>query len=172
MDARTIIDAITQFPDKAAAAVETLPPPPGQSKPLTAAKLDGAAASLGRDRAKFWVQQLRSDGHLQAFVFALRARGVAFAEDALADPDAAIQIDKLSDFLPRAKAFRCKVLVNGKIKGSGVARRTEPGADLLARDRHQEARRAGQYGVERGRPARRQDQAAGAGAGPLPVGVR
>jgi V8-like Glu-specific endopeptidase len=75
---------------------------------------------LHRDEAELWLEQLVAGGLVTAFVSALRARGVAIDEDALDDPDGAIPFEELEAFLPRAKAFRCRVLKNGEVAGSGV----------------------------------------------------
>jgi hypothetical protein len=75
---------------------------------------------LHRDAAELLLQLLVDDGLVTAFVSALQARGVAIDADALADPDGEIPFEELEAFLPRARAFRCRVLKNGQVAGSGV----------------------------------------------------
>ena len=75
---------------------------------------------FGDDLAELWLDRLKQAGLVLAFVKALQARSVTFDEKALSDPDSVIPDEELEAFMPRARAFRCQVLVNGNIKGSGV----------------------------------------------------
>ena len=104
----------------AAEAIASLPPPPGSDRPRTAAALDGAAAILGVDPATYWLDQLKMDGQVSAFVAGLQARGITTDEDVPEDPSGGFPFEKLAPFLPRAQSFRCRILKDGQVVGSGV----------------------------------------------------
>ena len=120
MDDDAILDAIRTHAAEAAEALAAVQLGRGAEGGLTADSIRAAAAMLQRDAAELWLEQLVAGGLVTAFVSALQARGVAIDEDALADPDGAIPFEELEAFLPRAKAFRCRVLKNDKVAGSGV----------------------------------------------------
>ncbi len=115
-----ILEAIRAHAAEAADALAAVQLGSGIDPTLTADSIGAAAGLLSRNREELWMEQLTRHGLVTAFVGALQARGVAIGEDALADPDGAIDIDRLATFLPRAKAFRCRILKNGAVAGSGV----------------------------------------------------
>jgi Trypsin-like peptidase domain len=114
-----ILDAIRTHPAEAADALAAIQLGLEGHKD-TADSIAASAALLNRDMAELWLEQLELAGLVTAFVSALLARGVAVGEEALTDPTGEIDTDLLSSFLPRAKAFRCRVLKNGAVAGSGV----------------------------------------------------
>ena len=120
MNDEAILEVIRTNRPVAGEALATLPPPPGSDGPRSAAVLDGAAAILGVDPARYWLDRLRDDGQVLAFVAGLQARGIRIDTEELEDPSGAIPIDSLMSFLPRAKSFRCRILKDGQIAGSGV----------------------------------------------------
>jgi hypothetical protein len=120
LDEDAILEAIRTHAVEAADALVAIQMGLGGEKPLTADSIGAAADLLQRDKAELWLEQLVGAGLVLAFVNALQARGVSIDDAALADPDGAILIDELSAFLPKAKAFRCRVLRNGQVAGSGV----------------------------------------------------
>jgi V8-like Glu-specific endopeptidase len=120
LDEDAILEAIRTDAAEAAEALAAVQTGLGDNKPLTADSIGAAADLLNRDQAELWLDELKDRGLVSAFVSALRARGVTIDDEALADPDGAISIDELAAFLPRAKAFRCRVLKNGHVAGSGV----------------------------------------------------
>jgi V8-like Glu-specific endopeptidase len=120
VDEDAILEAIRNHSVEAAEALLAIQMGLGGDKPLTADSIGAAADLLHRDRAELWLEQLVDAGLVTAFVSALSARGVDVGDEALADPDGDIPFDALEAFLPRARAFRCRVLKNGKVAGSGV----------------------------------------------------
>jgi hypothetical protein len=120
LDDDAILDAIRTHPAEAAESLAAVQLGLGAETRLTAASIELSAAMLHRDAAELWLQLLVDDGLVTAFVSALQARGVAIDADALADPDGEIPFEELEAFLPRARAFRCRVLKNGQVAGSGV----------------------------------------------------
>jgi V8-like Glu-specific endopeptidase len=120
LDEDAILEAIRAHAAEAAEALAAIQTGLGDDKPLTADSIAAAADLLERDHAELWLDELKDRGLILAFVSALLARGVAIDDEALADPDGDISIDELAAFLPRAKAFRCRVLKNGHVAGSGV----------------------------------------------------
>ena len=82
--------------------------------------LDAAANALNEDRAEFWVATLRRKQCLATFVEALRMRGLIVGAMRVDPPKALFDDVALTVFLARARAFRCKVLVQGEVKGSGI----------------------------------------------------
>jgi V8-like Glu-specific endopeptidase len=120
LDDDAILEAIRTHAVEAAEALAAIQTGLGEEKPLTADSIAAAAELVDGDQAELWLDALKDRGLVLAFVGALQARGIAFDEEALADPDGAINIDELNAFLPRARAFRCRVLKNGHVAGSGV----------------------------------------------------
>lgn len=120
MDEDAILEAIRTHAVEAADALAAIQTGLGDDKPLTADSIGAAADLLIRDQAELWFDELTDRGLVSAFVSALQARGLTIDDEALDDPDGAISIDELAGFLPRAKAFRCRVLKNGRVAGSGV----------------------------------------------------
>jgi len=112
-----IEEAIRQHPVEAAkslAAVQL-----GETTPLTVDSLAAAAALLNTGLEELWVDQLARLGTLDAFAESLRAHGVPLDAPRPAVFDDHVDLDKLSLFAPQAKAFRCRVLVNGVVAGTG-----------------------------------------------------
>jgi Trypsin-like peptidase domain len=120
LDDEAILEAIRAHPAEAAEALVAIQVGLEDDKPQTAASIEAAAKLLGRDPAELWVEQLRLAGLFLAFVNALRARGMTLDDDVIKDPDSAISDEELTAFLPRARAFRCRVLKNEQVAGSGV----------------------------------------------------
>lgn len=91
--------------------------------PLTVDGLVLAAAVRGVSVESLWVDQLDKLTLLQAFVQAMRSRGVRIDDASLDDlPEFAsshYDLVKLESFTPRAKSFRCRVQVNGRFAGTG-----------------------------------------------------
>ncbi len=112
-----IEEAIRQYPAEAAkslAAVQF-----GETAPLTVDSLEAAAMLLNTGLEKLWVNQLAGRGALDAFAESLRAQGVPLDAPRPEVFDDHVDLDKLSLFAPQAKAFRCRVLVNGAVAGTG-----------------------------------------------------
>lgn len=121
MDEEAVLEAIRSHPVASAEALLAIQAGlPADKKRLTAETIALAASMFGDDLAELWLDRLKQAGLVLAFVKALQARGVTFDEEALSDPDSVIPDEELEAFMPRARAFRCQVLVNGNIKGSGV----------------------------------------------------
>jgi hypothetical protein len=112
-----IEEAIREHPVEAAkslAAVQL-----GETAPLTVDSLAAAAALLNTGLEELWVEQLARLGALDAFAESLRAHGVPLDAPRPEVFDDHVDLDKLSLFAPQAKAFRCRVLVNGVVAGTG-----------------------------------------------------
>ncbi|GAA2000825.1 trypsin-like serine peptidase [Microbacterium ulmi] len=117
MDDDAILQAIR---DHAADAAEALAAVQSDEKPLTTAGIDALARLSRRDPAEFWLEQLKERGLVTAFAAALRARGVPLADDVLDDPESVIPTEPLRRFLARAESFRCRIVKNDAVVGSGV----------------------------------------------------
>jgi Trypsin-like peptidase domain len=116
-DEEEIEQAIREHPVEAAkslAAVQL-----GETKPVTVDGLAAAAALLNTGLEGLWVDQLARLGALDAFAESLRAHGVPLDAPRPEVFDDHVDLDKLSRFAPQAKAFRCRVLVNGVVAGTG-----------------------------------------------------
>jgi hypothetical protein len=90
---------------------------------LNADGLDGIAKALGRDVGDFWVEQLQARSLLVSFATALHTQGVAIdmeEEDPPTIATTAIKFEKLEPFLPQARKFRCRILRNNQVVGSGA----------------------------------------------------
>jgi hypothetical protein len=118
-DEESIVDAVRQHPDKAAQALAQIRAGEPSLK-LSAEGLDAAADVLGDDRAEFWVATITQKQHLQTFGHALMRLGVLDSDQQLTIDGSVFPIEGLSQFLARMPSFRCKVRVNGDIKGSGI----------------------------------------------------
>ncbi|WP_264317127.1 MULTISPECIES: serine protease [Pseudomonas] len=130
---KKVIASIIRDPDSRALVIEALAQiRVGREATIPSAEgLDAGAESKNQERARFWVNMLECIGCLATFVEALRARGLlkvaSSTNPLLGEPSDQIDprwvhIDdiNLPGFLDRARAFRCKVRVDGVIKGSGV----------------------------------------------------
>lgn len=117
MDDQPILDAIREHAAKAADALAAIQ---STDKPLTVDVITVLARRSNTDPADFWLEELKQRRLVTAFVAALRARGVALAEDVLDDPKGVIPPDRLRTFLPQAEAFQCRIRRDGAVSGSGV----------------------------------------------------
>lgn len=117
MDEDAILDTIRHHAAEAAGAL--LAVQSGDS-PLTVEAINVVAARVNKDPAKFWLEQLEAMGLVASFVGALRARGLQLEDSVLDDPDGVIPTEELRRFLAQAQAFRCRVLKNNRVAGSGV----------------------------------------------------
>lgn len=117
MDDQQILDAIRGHAADAAGALAVIQ---SGDTPLTVDAINVLAPRENKDPAVFWLEQLGAMGLVSAFVDALRARGVPLDDDVLDDPDGVIPAERLHRFLARAQAFRCRILKNGLVAGSGA----------------------------------------------------
>jgi hypothetical protein len=120
MDDDEIIAAIRGYPLEAADALATIQTGLGTDRPLTADSLALAGQLLEVDPLELWLSQLKERGLVPAFISAMRARGIAFTDDLSPVPASNFSALGLEQFLPRARSFRCRILKNGSIAGSGV----------------------------------------------------
>lgn len=112
-----IEEAITEHPveaEDALAAVQL-----GFVQPLTVDVLRLMAPKAKMTVAELWVDQLGKLKLLEAFAQALNARGVALDVRIPEVIDDRLDLAKLERFVPMASAFRCRVLVNKQVVGSG-----------------------------------------------------
>ncbi len=120
-DEADIAAAIAAYPAQSAAALAAVQL--GRADPIRPEAIATAAALLGRKAEELWVEQLRHRDLLDRFAEALGAQGVALGVQgvALAPPaDFGDHVTAaLVAFLPRVLAFRCRVLVNGEVRGTG-----------------------------------------------------
>ena len=135
LDEDAILDAIRAHPAEAADALAAIQLG-GDEKPLTADSIGASARIKDVDKAELWLEHLVSAGLVLAFVSALWARGVAFDDEALADPDGAIPIEALSPFLPGRRPSAADPQERPG-RRQRRARRTEPRPHRVARDRRQ-----------------------------------
>lgn len=117
MDDAAILDVIRDHPDEAAGALAAIQ---SGERPLTVPAIAVLARRAKVSEAHFWLQQLQERGLVASFVAALHARGVALENDVLDDPDGVIATERLQRFLAQAQAFRCRIVKNGTVAGSGV----------------------------------------------------
>jgi hypothetical protein len=116
-DEEEIEEAIREHPVEAAkslAAVQL-----GETDPVTVDGLAAAAAMVNSGLEELWVSQLVRLGALDAFAESLRAHGIPLDAPRPEVFDDHVDLDKLGLFAPQAKAFRCRVLVNGVVTGTG-----------------------------------------------------
>src|ERR1043165_2203394 len=116
------IEAIVQEPQNRTAAAEALAQIRA-ARELTIPNADGLdiiAGMLGRERGEFWVDTLKRAGQLETFVAALRSRGLAVQSWDVKSDDVMFKPEELQRFLGRVDNFRCKILVGGEVKGSGI----------------------------------------------------
>lgn len=117
MDDEAILQAIRENAVDAAAALEAAQ---SGDKPLTVASIDALARLAHRDPAEFWLEQLKENGLVTAFIAALGARGVALGAEVLDDPLGTIPTERLIPFLAKAQSFRCRIFKDEAFAGSGV----------------------------------------------------
>jgi len=116
-DKATVADTIRAAPIQAANAL--LAVQAGQPNQITLAGIDAFARSQGLDAEDLAADMIERRGLLPSFVMAMKAHRVDLdAEDAGIE-DANFPVDRLEDFTPRGRAFRCRLFVNGRFSGSG-----------------------------------------------------
>lgn len=79
------------------------------------------ARYLGIPVEEFWFDTLHNQNMLDDFVLALQARGIPI--EAVQVPDHSTthwKEEELRAFLTRATAFRCRILADGEVRGSGI----------------------------------------------------
>ncbi|WP_426162947.1 trypsin-like serine peptidase [Sandarakinorhabdus sp. DWP1-3-1] len=123
-DAAEIAAAIDAHPDIAADALGAVMLDATGPR-LEAAGLTAAAQMFGRAPGDFWVEQLAARSLAESFARALSVRGVAIdfgtAEFEAVDITASnLDPAKAAAFLARAAAFRCRILRDGVVMGSGI----------------------------------------------------
>ncbi|GAA1553069.1 trypsin-like peptidase domain-containing protein [Kribbella sancticallisti] len=121
-----LIEIIHRFPAVADEALQAVQQ--GEGTPLTLDAFEAAAAVLQTDAAELCIGQLVAKGLLDGFAQALRARGLEI--DTTAAVSDRINFEGMSDFLERAKTFRCRVEVDDTFRGSGCL--VGPGLVLTA----------------------------------------
>ncbi len=110
MDENAIVEAIRGHPAQAAEALAAVQTRLGTEEPLTAHSIERAASITGEDEDQVWLAALKHRGLLLAFVKAMAARGVAIDGKPPPDPGGGFDFAGLKAFVPRAEAFRCRVL--------------------------------------------------------------
>jgi hypothetical protein len=116
-DKAIVANAIKAAPEQAAEAL--LAVQAGELEPVTMAAFAGAARFLNRDVADVAADEIERLGLLDTFALAMKARGVDLQADDAGLADATFPADRLQAFVPRARAFRCRVLVDHGFSGSG-----------------------------------------------------
>lgn len=116
-DHQDLEEAVRGHPLQAAEALAAVQRGPGAA--LTMDSLAAAADLLGRDRAELLVEELGRRGLQSPFAAALESRGALVG--APEHPSFVDHVDgeRLELFSPRARGFRCQVLVDGEPAGSG-----------------------------------------------------
>jgi hypothetical protein len=120
VDDDDVLAAIRDHPTEAAAALAAIQARVGAGTLPTADSLAFAARMGGADAGRLWLGALKERNLVPTFVSALRARGVAFPEDAPAAPAGNFSLAALESFLPRARSFRCRIVKDGAVAGSGL----------------------------------------------------
>jgi hypothetical protein len=119
MSDEDIEDAVRDHPVQAAEALARIRV--GRESELPSADgLDAAADQFGVERAAFWVRMLGLKQSLATFVSALRMTGVLDAIHRLPPEASRFDPEATKHFFDRLESFRCKVCVNGQVKGSGI----------------------------------------------------
>ncbi|WP_448625263.1 trypsin-like serine peptidase [Geodermatophilus sp. URMC 64] len=116
-DEAELAEAIRGHPLEAGAALAAVQE--GDGPRLTADSLAAAADLLGRDPAELWLEQLQHRRLVDAFAAALQGQGVPLTRPEPADFADHVDPATFTVFSARAQSFRCRVLVNGKVAGSG-----------------------------------------------------
>jgi len=109
-------EAIERYPVETAEALLSLQL--GKTSPATLASLAATAETLDQELAEVVVDFIDSKGWLAGFVQALKARGVPIDLQAPGQDDGRLDPVRFGEFLPRAEAFRCRV-VSDLGSGSG-----------------------------------------------------
>lgn len=116
-DKTKIADAIKTAPQAAADALLVIQT--GSSKPVTLTAVAAVASLLNRAVEDVAADEIERRGLLQSFALAMKARGVPIDTDDVGLRDANFDADMLDAFIPHAKAFRCRIMVNHAFSGSG-----------------------------------------------------
>jgi V8-like Glu-specific endopeptidase len=116
VDKADIADAIQNSPREAAAAL--LAVEAGLASQNTLESFAGAASFLHRPMEEVAADEIERLGLMNAFALALKARGVAVDMDP-GPPRAGFPPILQQQFNPRAQAFRCRIALDGVVKGSG-----------------------------------------------------
>ena len=112
-----VAKAILDSPEEAAAALLAIQP--GVSAPVSIEALRPVAVLRNRRVEDVVADEIERLNLTEAFALALQARGVVTDPPDAGYEDTQFDDDLLLKFLPRAKAFRCQVLVNDTPVGSG-----------------------------------------------------
>src|SRR5262249_44729428 len=115
-DKAAVADAIKAAPAVAAEAL--LAGQAGQADPLTLAGIEVGARSLHRNVEDLAADEIERLGLLTSFATAMKIRGVRLDSEDASIADANFDSKILEAFLPLGRAFRCRVLVDGKFSGS------------------------------------------------------
>jgi hypothetical protein len=115
-----VIAVIREHPTEAAAALAAIPAGAAAGTLPTAESLAFAARMAGTDVGRLWLAALEERDLVAVFVGALRARGVAFPGDPPPGPAGNFSLAALTNFLPRARSFRCRIVKDGAVAGSGL----------------------------------------------------
>ncbi len=108
-------------PKQFAIAAETLDGLKSLRKDLPNAEGLKLVSSLkNKPLASLWLTTLRSNGVLQSFVTGLQARGAAIDGKESSPKHHMFDERELARFSGRVAAFRCRILVGGAPKGSGI----------------------------------------------------
>ncbi|NGM18688.1 trypsin-like peptidase domain-containing protein [Roseomonas stagni] len=101
-------EAISRYPVEAAEALLSLQP--GAAAPVTLDALFASAETRDEDPAEFVVDYIDGKGLRASFLQALKARGVPIDLHAPGPDDGRLDPLRWAEFLPRAEAFRCRVV--------------------------------------------------------------
>lgn len=120
----TAIEANRSAASDALSAIQLLGvPADGEGKPprpLLAEGLDAAADQFGEPRGSFWVERIAARGLLDAFAYALHARGVEIDLNLATPPGSHIDPSFAARFPKQAVSFRCRITRDGTVLGSGI----------------------------------------------------
>lgn len=113
-----IEEAIRDYPREAEEALALVQR--GAERPLAAASIRAFAADAGEEVQTFWYGRLEARNLVAAFGMALRAAGVPVGMDAAdVEDEDNVPFARRQRFDASASAFRCRIMVNGSVLGSG-----------------------------------------------------
>ncbi len=112
-----LMAAIENHPADAADALKALQP--GLRAPVTLLALAPVAEARGQSLSLATYQFLLNRGWVHRFAQAMRARGVPLGQAPLEEVKGRYLPEEFRNFLSRAEAFRCRILVGGEVRGSG-----------------------------------------------------
>lgn len=98
--------------------------------PVDMSAFTAVARALHSDPAQLCVDYLRANDLVDAFVQAVRARGIELGDDANVSASGRLDLVELSKFTARASTFRCRIEVDHDFKGTGCL--VGPGLVLTA----------------------------------------